>query len=155
MSFQEAYVKLLEHEGGYNFNPNDPGGETNWGISKRAYPAVDIAKLTMNEAGEIYKRDYWDKLHCDSLGEKIAFQLFDAAVNSGVNQATKWLQRAVNVEVDGIFGKNTLAASKLYDESTIVARFNGHRLAFMADLNNFDVFGRGWARRIAKNLKEA
>ena len=155
MSFQEAYVKLLEHEGGYNFNPNDPGGETNWGISKRAYPAVDIAKLTMNEAGEIYKRDYWDKLHCDSLGEKVAFQLFDAAVNSGTNQATKWLQRAVNVEVDGIFGKQTLAASKLYDESTIIARFNGHRLSFMCDLKNFEVFGKGWARRIAKNLKEA
>ena len=155
MSFQEAYVKLLEHEGGYNFNPNDPGGETNWGISKRAYPAVNIAKLTMNEAGEIYKRDYWDKLHCDSLGEKLAFQLFDAALNSGINQATKWLQRSINVEVDGVFGKNTLAASKLYDESTVVSRFNGHRLAFMCDLKTFDVFGRGWARRIAKNLKEA
>lgn len=155
MSFQEAYIKLLEHEGGYNFNPNDPGGETNWGISKKAYPAVDIANLTMNEAGEIYKGDYWDKLHCDSMGEKIAFQLFDAAVNSDVNQATKWLQRAVNVEVDGILGPKTLAATKLYDESTVVARFNGYRLMFMCDLNNFEVFGRGWARRIAKNLKEA
>jgi len=155
MSFQEAYIKLLEHEGKYSNLVDDPGGETNWGISKRAYPNVNIAKLTMNEAGEIYKRDFWDKLHCDSMGEKIAFQLFDAAVNSGVNQATKWLQRAVNVEVDGILGPKTLVASKLYDESTVVSRFNGHRLTFMCDLKNFDVFGRGWARRIAKNLKEA
>jgi len=155
MSFQEAYIKLLEHEGGYSNLVEDPGGETNWGISKRSYPDIDIKNLTMNQAGEIYKRDFWDRMHCDSLGEKIAFQLFDAAVNSGINQATKWLQRAVNVEVDGILGPKTLAASKLYDESTVVARFNGHRLTFMCDLKNFDVFGRGWARRIAKNLKEA
>ena len=155
MSFQEAFVRLLGHEGGYSNLVEDKGGETNWGISKRSYPNVDIKNLTMNQAGAIYKSDFWDRLQCDSLPERVAFQLFDAGVNSGIRQATKWLQRAVDVDADGFIGPRTLAAVSTRNESAVIARFNGHRLEFMADLNDWSAFGRGWARRIATNLKEA
>ena len=153
MSFQEAFVQLLGHEGGYSNLVADKGGETNWGISKRSYPNVDIQNLTMNQAGEIYKRDFWDRMRCDELPEKLAFQLFDAGVNSGIRQAVTWVQRAVKADADGVLGPKTLAAIKLHDESKVLAHFNGHRLEFMADLDGWKDFGRGWARRIASNLK--
>ena len=134
----------------------DKGGETAWGLSKRTYPSLDMKGLTMNQAGEIYKRDFWDKLGCDSfVSEKLAFQVFDAAVHHGIFQSVKFLQRSVNVSSDGILGPDTMKAIKMYDESTILARFNGHRLHLMCELGDFAVFGRGWAKRIASNLKEA
>ena len=103
MSFQDAFVKLIQHEGHYSNLVTDKGGETAWGLSKRSYPSLDMKTLTMNQAGEIYKRDFWDKLGCDEfVSEKLAFQVFDAAVNSGIFQATKWLQRSVNSHADGI-----------------------------------------------------
>ncbi|WP_425526518.1 glycosyl hydrolase 108 family protein [Xanthomonas oryzae] len=50
---------MLSHEGGYVNDPRDPGGETQWGISKRAYPELNIRALTRDQAIEIYRRDYW------------------------------------------------------------------------------------------------
>ena len=59
MTFEEAFSRLMGHEGGYSNDPLDPGGETNWGISKRSYPNVDITNLTRAEAKVIYREDFW------------------------------------------------------------------------------------------------
>jgi lysozyme family protein len=53
-AFDKAFDRLMGHEGGYTDNPKDPGGETNWGISKRSYPSVDIKNLTREQAGVLY-----------------------------------------------------------------------------------------------------
>ena len=50
MTFDEAFDTLIGHEGGYSNDPRDPGGETRYGISKRAYPDVNIATLTLEQA---------------------------------------------------------------------------------------------------------
>ena len=63
-SFDEIIEVVLHHEGGYVNDPKDPGGETNYGISKRAYPDVDIKNLTEDGAKDIYRRDYWEKYRC-------------------------------------------------------------------------------------------
>lgn len=155
MNFDHAFDLLISHEGGYVFDPRDPGGETKFGISKRAYPNVDIRNLTLADAKAIYKRDYWDRAQCDRLPPDLAFDLFDAAVNSGIGQAIRWLQRSVGVADDGSVGPLTLAAiQRLDDTSAIRARFNGHRLDFMTRLSTWDVFGKGWARRVAGNLQK-
>ena len=154
-SFDHAFDLLINHEGGYVFDPRDPGGETKFGISKREYPNVDIRNLTLADAKAIYKRDYWDRAQCDRLPPDLAFDLFDAAVNSGIGQAIRWLQRSVGVADDGVVGPLTLAQiQRMDDESAIRARFNGHRLEFMTRLSTWDVFGKGWARRIATNLQK-
>ncbi len=155
MTFDECFAKLIGHEGGYVNNPKDPGGETKFGISKRAYPALDIASLTLDDAKAIYKRDYWDRAQCDRLPPAIAFQVFDGAVNSGIGTSIRWLQAAAGVAQDGVVGPMTVRAVGDKDVGVMLARFNGARLAFMASLSTFDVFGRGWARRIASNLMEA
>lgn len=154
MTFDQVFDKLINHEGGYVFNPHDPGGETKFGISKRSYPHLDIHSLTLADAKTIYKRDFWDRAQCDKLHPDLAFELFDGAVNSGIGQSIRWLQRAVGVADDGVVGPLTLASiNRENDTSAIRARYNGHRLDFMTRLSTWDVFGKGWARRIAFNLQ--
>lgn len=152
--FDTCFEKLINHEGGYVSDSRDPGGETKFGISKRAYPDLDIAALTVEQAKTIYKRDYWDRARCDELPPAVAFQVFDTAVNSGIGQAIRFLQRAVGVADDGVAGALTINAVRRLDVESLVARFNGQRLEFMTKLSTWDVYGKGWARRIAKNLME-
>ena len=80
-------------------------------------------------------------------------RVFDTAVNSGIGQAIRFLQRAVGMADDGVVGPLTLAAVMRRDPEAVQARFNGHRLEFMTKLSTFDVFGKGWARRVAANLQ--
>lgn len=155
MTFDEAFRLLIGHEGGYVNNPADPGGETKYGISKRAYPGEDIRNMTLDRAKTIYMRDYWGPSGCPDVPDAIRFDLFDASVNSGVKAAVKCLQTAAGSQVDGILGPNTLRAISALDGTRLVARFNGARLQFMASLSNWPAFSRGWANRIASNLLRA
>jgi lysozyme family protein len=153
-TFDQAFAAVLGHEGGYVCHPSDPGGETKFGISKRAHPHLDIKALTAADAKAIYRRDYWGPAGCETVPECLRLHLFDAAVNSGVRGAIKMLQRAVGETEDGILGPRTLAAINSMPGTRLVARMSGARLAFMADLPQWPAFGRGWARRIAANLME-
>lgn len=155
MNFDQAFVRLLGHEGGYSDNPADPGGETMWGVTQRVARANGyqgpMINLPRDVAAAIYRRQYWDAVKSDMLPEAVRFDVFDAAVNSGTVQAVKWLQRAAGTNADGVIGPMTLQAAARTADG-LVARFNGHRLQFMADLPAWTTFGRGWARRIASNL---
>lgn len=155
MNFDQSFEKLLGHEGGYTPGKGDPGGETKFGISHRAYPGEDIKGLTLARAKEIYARDYWGPAGCDALPDAAKFQVFDMAVNSGVHQTVQTLQRAVGSVPDGILGPKTLQAIQSMPAPRFIAKFNGNRLAFMAGLTNWPAFSRGWALRIADNLNEA
>lgn len=153
MSFERAFDRLMGHEGGYVNDPADPGGETKWGISKRAYPAISIAALTREDAREIYLRDFWARVNADSLPDGVAWQLLDFAVNSGIETAVRYLQRALGVADDGYWGPASQAASDAASESDIVMMLNAERLDFMTRLRNWPDHGRGWARRVARNLR--
>lgn len=155
MNFDEAFERLIGHEGGYVNHPSDPGGETKFGISRRAYPSEDIAGMTLDRAKLIYRRDYWGPAGCDAVPEAVRFDLFDMAVNAGVKTAIKAMQRAVGETDDGIIGPRTLQAISSMPAPRLIARFNGERLERLAGDVNWPAFGRGWARRIAANLKEA
>ena len=155
MNFDQAFERLIGHEGGYVNHPDDPGGETKFGVSKRAYPLENIKAMTLERAKVLYLRDYWGPAGCDAVPDGIKFDLFDMAVNSGVVAAVKCLQRAVDATPDGILGPKTLQAVNSMPAPRLAARFNGHRLDLVADLKAWPAFGRGWAKRIAANLKEA
>lgn len=154
MNFESAFLLVIGHEGGYVNNPSDPGGETKYGISKRAYPNVDIKNLTINQAKEIYLRDYWSKLQLDKLPDVIRFDVFDAAVNSGITTAAKLLQRACNVQDDGIIGSRTISAANTMNPQILDKRLSGYRLLYICDIKTFPTFGKGWVRRVANNLIE-
>lgn len=158
-NFDKAFDLLIGNEGGYVNNPADPGGETNWGITRAV--AVDNGydgsmKLMQKEtAKQIYKKMYWGKLQCDQLPFIVAFQLFDAGVNHGNSQAVKFLQRALSVVDDGVIGAKTIAATNALDDLQIVMLFNAERIEFYTALKTFSTFGKGWIRRVASNLKLA
>ena len=155
MDFDEAFERLIGHEGGYVNSPADPGGETKYGISKRSYPHLDIQNLTIAESKRLYKRDYWGPSGCDAVPDGIKFLMFDAGVNSGPAAAIKLLQRSVGTTEDGILGPITLTAAGSMHPARLISRLSAHRLLLMADLPAWPAFSRGWVRRVASNLLEA
>lgn len=157
MTFDDAFEKLIGYEGGYVNDPADPGGETRFGISRRSYPAEDIAGMTLERAKAIYLRDYWGPAGCDAVPDGARFDLFDTAVNSGTRTAVKLLQRAVGEVDDGMLGPRTLAAVSSMPAPRLVARFNAQRIRFITSQPDawWQRFGRGLMNRIASNLQEA
>lgn len=153
--FDKAMEHVFKWEGGYVNDPRDPGGETKYGISKRAYPVLDIASLTKEDAKSIYKRDYWDKVRGDNLPEPIAIFVFDTAVNQGVFYASTMLQNAVGALPDGIIGLKTLDAVKRQNIVLTLGKMSLDRSKRYIENKNFTVYGRGWLRRMYSCLNEA
>ena len=153
MDFNTAFLRLLGNEGVYVNNPQDPGGETNWGISKRSYPNVDIANLTQDGAKEIYLRDFWNPI--GDADPAIKFQVFDFAVNSGIQTAIRKLQAAIGVADDGHWGPVSAAKLASMDRNDVLMIFIAQRLRFWAGLSNWPTFGKGWAVRAATDLEYA
>lgn len=154
ITFDIAFDRLIGFEAGYVNDPKDPGGETNWGISKRSYPNEDIRNLTREGAKQIYLRDFWNKTK--NLYDSVRFQLFDFGVNSGLTTAFSILQREIGVAPDGQWGKiSSLVASK-YSEADLLMLLIAGRADYFTRLGNWPTAGRGWIRkRIAENLRYA
>ncbi|MCK9133420.1 glycoside hydrolase family 108 protein [Haemophilus influenzae] len=157
LSFKQIFDRLIGHEGGYVDDPRDPGGETNWGVTKRTAQANGytgaMKTMTRQQAYEIYRRAFWLRYNCEQMPDAVAYQFFDAAVNHGFGNASRMLQRAVNVADDGIIGNMTIAAIKKMAISDVIMRLNAERLEFYFKLGTFATFGKGWVRRVAGNLK--
>lgn len=154
MNFDQAFPLLVNIEGGYVNDPNDPGGETKYGISKRSYPQLDIKNLTLDQAKQIYLKDYWGIVGCDAVPDIIKYDLFDMSVNQGQVTAIKCLQHAVGETEDGLLGPLTLQAVQSTPPYRLLFRFDAARLVLYAesiDASWLD-FGRGWVRRIANNM---
>ena len=147
-NFDLALSEVLAFEGGYVNDPRDPGGETNFGISKRAYPAENIKAMTRERASAIYRRDYWRAVAGDDLPGGVDLAVFDAAVNSGPGRAIRWLQRALVVPADGVLGPKTMDAARAADPAVTVKRMTADRLAYLKGLATWARFGKGWARRV-------
>lgn len=175
MDFDTALARLRKNEGGWVDNPADPGGETYKGIARRFWPTwagwtvVDGAKAQpgfpaslgadtglQQAVRDFYRVNFWGPAGCDAVPDGIKFDLFDTAVNSSVTTAVRLLQNAVGENVDGKLGPHTLMAVQSMDPERLIARFNGWRLDYLNDNPHlWAEFGRGWAQRIADNLKAA
>jgi len=123
--FEKAISFVLEHEGGYSNDPNDPGGETKFGISKRSYPELDISKLTLKQAKEIYYKNYWLKAGCNELPFPFNIIVFDTAVNMGRRRAIEFLN-AYNDWRDYLL----------------------KRIVFYSKCKNAKIYIRGWVNRV-------
>jgi lysozyme family protein len=146
--FDRAFVDLLGHEGAYSNDPDDPGGETMWGVTVAVARASGyngpMRDMPQSTAMAIYSTQYW-KGWMNSLDYALAFQVFDASVNSGPVQAIKWLQRSLGIKDDGLAGPQTLAAAQAADPVKTAVLFNVARLEFMTDLKTWPSFGKGRA----------
>lgn len=128
-------------------DPHDPGGATRYGISQRAHPDVDVRALTREQAEDIYRRHYWDRLRCGELPPPMDLAVFDAGVNQGVDAAARVLQQALSVPVDGIIGPVTLAAARRAG-AWHAARFMALRAQRYVRTATFERYGTGWLTRL-------
>lgn len=156
MNFDQAFAVLIGHEGDFSDHEDDPGGKTRFGVTEAVAREVgyrgDMRELPLELAKRIYQERYWKPVRADELPAAVRYAMFDAAVNSGATQAIRWLQRAVNVTDDGVFGPRTMAAVKAVDENRLKNVIIAQRLRFMTELKNWQSFSRGWARRISSLL---
>lgn len=155
-NFNKAFHELLGNEGSYSNNPNDPGGETMWGVTKRVARSYgymgSMIEMPVDTAKKIYRRLYWNDYY-DMLPYIVAFNVFDAGVNHGVRRSVKFLQKSLGTAEDGIVGNNTMSLALSMNPYKLVMLFNSERMSFYTGLRSWKHFGKGWANRVAHNLK--
>lgn len=153
--YLEIFTRIIGTEGGYSNRANDPGGETKFGISKRSYPNLDIANLTVDDVQQIYYNDFYMKLRLDLLPVGLDEFVFDFAVNSGVPTVARILQRAVGVLPDGVIGPITAAAIKATDTVKLVRLLFVERAIIFAGAPKatFDENCHGWYARLFDQTK--
>jgi len=170
--FKIAYNKTSVFEGGYANVKQDNGGETYKGISRKFFPKwsgwkiidkfksnkdfprclnnnIDLEKLVQS----FYMINFWNKIRGDDIkSQKIANNIYDFAVNSGVKRSIKYIQLILNIRPDGIFGKITLDLLNTYDEDSFIDLYKKARLRFINKivLNNPSQkkFLAGWTKRV-------
>lgn len=155
-NFLNALEHVLAHEGGWADHPRDPGGATMKGVTLAVYQryfGADKDKAALRaisdaELQHVYRTGYWEKCRCDELPNGVDYAVFDAAVNSGPGRSIRWLQAAVGTIQDGSIGARTLMCLDDCEPLQVIEEMCDHRLAFLHGLSTWDVFGKGWARRV-------
>jgi lysozyme family protein len=167
MNFNDAFAYVVGEEGKLSLDPEDCGnwtggargvGElkgTKYGVSAAAYPLLDIASLSLSDARDIAKRDYWDKIAGDTLRYGIALLLFDFEYNAGKGEAIRVAQRALGLTADGALGPHTLAALKLTSLTGFAQDFTDARIAAYRKMTGWDEYGKGWTNRANLTCKMA
>lgn len=159
--FDLCFDRVVGHEGGLSLDRNDRGNWTSgkigvgslngtkYGISAMAYPHVDIRNLTLEDARDIYRRDYWNKCRCDDLPKAIDYLVFDAAVNHGNSRSAKFLQTAVGASADGVIGEKTVAKVSAQDSlENTASQFCVTRGLYYTEIGTFQRYKLGWFRRL-------
>lgn len=145
MDFDKAVSIIMDIEGGYVMDPNDPGGETKYGISKRSYPNEDIKNLTPERAKEIYLVDYWNMALCNRLPEKLKLIVFDCAVNQGVHFSQVALMKITSTPSPNA-AANACMASKRPD--VLLEQFAVERACRYSQNKNVKIYCHSWYRRL-------
>lgn len=169
--FDRCLAFVLKQEGGYCDDPLDNGGATNKGITQRVYDdyrlrrslcRMPVVGISANEIHDIYRRRYWEQIRGDLLPDGIDLVMFDAAVNSGVSQSAKFLQRALGVPDDGVIGQITVDAA-LMDERigmapAVIKNMLDQRREFFEKICARNPtqkrFLKGWLNRVAAVERE-
>jgi lysozyme family protein len=164
-NFEKCLEMLLVHEGGFVNHPEDPGGMTNLGVTKKVWEEwvghdvseKEMRNLTPLMVAPLYKRKYWDACRADDLISGLDYCVFDVSVNSGVGRAIKLLQQTVGATPDGGYGSITAALVKEAEKDPIklIEQFSAKRQEFLESLKAFPTFGKGWSRRVAEVKEKA
>jgi len=162
-NFEQSLKMLLHHEGGYVWHPEDPGGETNLGVTRAVYEQWvgrqvmdgEMKTLKAADVAPIYKTNYWDRIKGDELPSGLDFAAFDWAVNSGTGRPAKVIQKYISAKQDGAIGPRTLALVAENDPANMIQYLYEQRQKFYERLKTFETFGKGWTRRNQETLKAA
>ncbi|MEJ1353116.1 MAG: glycosyl hydrolase 108 family protein [Candidatus Sedimenticola sp. (ex Thyasira tokunagai)] len=136
----------------YHQVPGDRGGETKFGISKRAHPDLDIPGLTDDQALAVYHKDYWLQNNCHKLPPALGWALFGGVVNHKPATAIRLLQQSLGVKADGINGPRTQAVAEAADPAITLVDYCSRRARFYHQIVLSDhtqaKFIRGWMKRL-------
>lgn len=142
-NYDQAFQLVLNNEGGYVNDPDDPGGETYKGIARKmnskwpGWVNVDMAKQKPNFPGNLendaqlqdeiktfYRINYWDKIKGDDLtSQEVADSIFDFGVNAGTGTSARLAQMVVDATADGVIGPNSVAKINAFDPEFFLASF--------------------------------
>jgi lysozyme family protein len=162
MTFDEAYDLTLTWEGGGKLHKvaGDPGGTTRFGLSQRAYPNLDMHRLTLPQASLYARRDYWNVVKADEVPEELRWHLFDMAFNAGVGTSVRLLQKSINLcrqsagrtdflAEDGVIGPRTLEGTDEIRPERLTRVFKAYRIEHYLVLaeTSLPKFIHGWLRR--------
>lgn len=158
LTFCMKYV--FGEEGGYVNNPNDKGGATKYGVTQGTYdawlkrhglPSDPVKNLKLERAHEIY-RGYWDAARCALAKPPLDLILFDTAINFGAGRAIEFLQIALQVKPDKVFGPATHDVfAKYADHKSLANNIVNQRVAYRHKRVKKDPtqkeFLKGWLNR--------
>lgn len=152
--FQAYTDEVLRIEGGYVNDPDDPGGETNHGITlntarKFGYQG-SMRAMTKEQAKEIYRQLFWNGSLASSIMHDAAFHIYLLSIHSGNRQAILILQRALGVKADGIAGVETMNAVSKASESLMIEALCYRTLDFYVQISPRTKYKyiQGWRNRL-------
>jgi lysozyme family protein len=160
-NFDMSFDRVMQSEGGYAWDKDDAGGETNLGVTMGAWGEYlgrpikpgEMKALTHSDVKTFYKKLFWDKMRCDDLPQGVDYAVFDFAVNAGPGRAAKFLQQSVGATPDGAIGPGTMALIAKATPTDILQKFAQQKEAFyngLAEKNpTQQKFLKGWLNRVA------
>ena len=160
-SFKECLDLVLKSEGGWVNHKDDPGGETNLGVTKRVWeeyvghPVESLKKLTKDDVAPLYELKYWRPCYCEVLPRGLDFVVFSMGVNAGPGRSIKLLQQSIGCVPDGIIGPKTRELISSSNSTNLIAKFSETRREYYRSLKTFPIFGKGWLSRVDKEEAEA
>ena len=160
-NFKHCLDLVLKSEGGWVNHPNDPGGETNLGVTKRVWeeyvghPVESLKKLTKDDVAPLYEQKYWRPCYGEVLPRGLDFVVFSMGVNAGPGRSIKLLQQSLGCVSDGVIGPRTRELISASNTATLISKFSETRRQYYRTLKTFPIFGRGWLARVDKEESEA
>lgn len=160
-NFKECLDLVLKSEGGWVNNPQDPGGETNLGVTKRVWeewvghPVNTMKNLTEADVAPLYEQKYWRACYGEVLPRGLDFVVFSFGVNAGPGRSVKLLQQTVGCVPDGVIGPRTRELISASNSANLIAKFSEARREYYRALKTFPTFGRGWLARVDREESEA
>ena len=160
-NFKECLDLVLKSEGGWVNNSQDPGGETNLGVTKRVWeeyvghPVTTMKNLTPADVAPMYEQKYWRPCYGEVLPRGLDFVVFSMGVNAGTGRSVKLLQSSLGCVPDGIIGPRTRELISDSNCATLIAKFSETRREYYHSLKTFPIFGKGWLARVDAEEKEA
>lgn len=147
--FKPAFDKTVAHEGSYVNDPDDPGGETYKGVSRKMHskwPGWTIIDMMKRQSGfpgildtnaelqaeilSFYEVNFWDRLNADQIeSQEVAESIFDFAVNAGVTTSATLAQMVVGTDTDGIIGSDSIKAINTFNQEHFLAAFTVAKIA--------------------------
>ncbi len=158
-NFLPCLHEVLRLEGGYSDDPRDPGGPTNFGITRAEWASVckvpissitpeDMQSLTLSEAASVYRKFYWNAMCCENMARGVDLMVFQFGVNAGTDTSAQVLQQICGVTTDGIIGPITLAAACRVVPVTLINRLAKQQIESYQGFSEWDEFGAGWVNRV-------